>query len=133
MPTTATDYGERAITDPLLRNERIIFTTLIPSQSPCDFGGDGWLMELDTEDGGHLDEPPFDLNDDATFDDSDTSNGTVPGGLKSKVGIVPTPAIMLTPDRMETKFVSGSTGEVESVTENSGDEDRGRQSWEELK
>lgn len=127
------NHGEKAVTDPVLRNDRIIFTTLIPSQSPCDFGGGGWLMELSSRDGGHLAEPAFDLNDDATFDGSDTHNGTNPGGLKSKIGIVPTPAIMLTPDRTESKFMSGSTGEVDSVTENSGDEDRGRQAWEELR
>jgi type IV pilus assembly protein PilY1 len=127
------NHGEKAVTDPVLRNDRIIFTTLIPSQSPCDFGGGGWLMELSSRDGGHLAEPSFDLNDDATFDGNDTHNGTNPGGLKSKIGIVPTPAIMLTPDRTESKFMSGSTGEVDSVTENSGDEDRGRQAWEELR
>jgi len=132
-PTDSQNHGEKAVTDPVLRNGRIIFTTLIPSQSPCDFGGSGWLMELDAQDGSYLSEPPFDLNNDVVFDGSDTSNGTVPGGKKSKVGIVPTPAILLTPDRTEAKFVSGSTGEVESVTENSGNEDRGRQAWEELK
>lgn len=127
------NHGEKAVTDPVLRNDRIIFTTLIPSQSPCDFGGDGWIMELSAQDGGRLNEPAFDLNDDASFDNADTSGGTNPSGLRSNVGIVPTPAIMLTPDRTESKFVSGSTGEVESVTENSGDEDRGRQAWEELR
>ena len=39
--------GERVIANPLLRNGRVIFTTLIPDQDPCGFGGDSWLMELD--------------------------------------------------------------------------------------
>lgn len=127
------NFGEKAVTDPLLRSGRIIFTTLIPSDSPCDFGGSGWLMELDTNNGGPLDTPPFDLNRDAAFGEEDTNNGTVPGGMKSDVGIVPTPAIMLTTGRTEAKFLSGSSGNVQSVTEYSGDEDRGRQSWEELR
>lgn len=127
------NFGEKAVTDPLLRSGRIIFTTLIPSDSPCDFGGSGWLMELDAEDGSLLDTPPFDLNDDANFNDDDSHNGTSPGGLKSDVGIIPVPAIMLTPDNVETKFMSGSTGDIQSVTESSGKEDRGRQAWEELR
>jgi len=127
------NFGEKAVTDPLLRSGRIIFTTLIPSESPCDFGGDGWLMEVDAEDGGLLGIPPFDLNDDVTFDGDDTYNGESPGGIKSDVGIIPVPAIMLTPGNTEAKFMSGSTGDIQSVTESSGSEDRGRQSWEELR
>jgi len=41
------NFGERQVSDSLVRNGRIIFTTLIPSEDPCSFGGEGWLMELD--------------------------------------------------------------------------------------
>lgn len=131
--TNTNNFGEKAVTDPLLRSGRIIFTTLIPSPSPCDFGGTGWLMELDADDGGLLGIPPFDLNDDVTFGSDDQYNGQSPGGIKSDVGIIPVPAIMLTPGNTEAKFMSGSTGSIQSVTESSGTEDRGRQSWEELR
>ncbi len=42
----STANGERVITKPLLVFDRLIFTTLIPSTLQCDYGGNGWLMEL---------------------------------------------------------------------------------------
>ncbi len=61
LPPNGTREGEMQVTDPQVRGTRIIFTTMIPSDSPCDFGGDGWLMELNARDGAQLDERVFDL------------------------------------------------------------------------
>ena len=41
-----TDPGERIVVKPILRFDRLIFPTLIPSAIPCQFGGRSWLMEL---------------------------------------------------------------------------------------
>jgi len=41
-----TDMGERVVVKPILRFDRLIFPTLIPSAIPCQFGGRSWLMEL---------------------------------------------------------------------------------------
>ena len=49
-PVRPTFRGERVVSNPLLRNGRIIFTTLIPDPDPCGFGGTSWLMELDALD-----------------------------------------------------------------------------------
>lgn len=38
--------GERVITKPYFVDDRLIFTTLIPSTDACHAGGSGWLMEL---------------------------------------------------------------------------------------
>ncbi|MBB3062423.1 pilus assembly protein [Microbulbifer rhizosphaerae] len=38
--------GERVISRPLLKYDRLLFPTLITSSDPCAFGGSGWLMEL---------------------------------------------------------------------------------------
>ncbi|WP_299595527.1 PilC/PilY family type IV pilus protein [uncultured Microbulbifer sp.] len=38
--------GERVISKPLLRYDRLLFPTLITSTDPCAFGGSGWQMEL---------------------------------------------------------------------------------------
>lgn len=40
------DTSERVITKPQLLFDRLIFTTLIPSDDPCVVGGQSWLMEL---------------------------------------------------------------------------------------
>ncbi|MGD8177231.1 pilus assembly protein [Marinimicrobium sp. ARAG 43.8] len=41
-----TRLGERVIAKPLLLYDRLIFATIIPSSTPCQFGGQSWLMEL---------------------------------------------------------------------------------------
>jgi len=38
--------GERIISKPLLKFDRLLFTTFIPSQIACSFGGSGWLMDV---------------------------------------------------------------------------------------
>ena len=141
--------GERQVTDSLLRDGRIIFTTLIPSADPCDFGGTGWLMEIDAKDGSRLEFSPFDLNADGEFDGDDhvkvgvdiDGDGDLdpvpPGGKKSKVGIPPTPGVVSDssdPNKppKELKYTSGSTGQIEATTENPGSGNVGRRSWREL-
>jgi len=142
------NYGERQVTDSILRDNRIIFTTLIPSPDPCDSGGTGWLMEIDAKDGSRLEFSPFDLNADGEFDGKDhvrlvdlDGDGVLdpvpPGGKKSEVGIPSTPGIVTdsgNPNNSprELKYTSGSTGEIEITTENPGPGNVGRRSWREL-
>ncbi|MES2823293.1 MAG: PilC/PilY family type IV pilus protein [Pseudomonadota bacterium] len=38
--------GERVTTTPLLIADKLVFPTLIPSASPCAYGGTSWLMEV---------------------------------------------------------------------------------------
>ena len=46
VPPLSDPQGERVISKPILRFDRVIFPTLIPSGASCSFGGGGWLMEL---------------------------------------------------------------------------------------
>ncbi len=140
----SSDYvGERVVANPIVRGGRIIFTTLSPDSEPCEFGGTGWLMELDYENGSRLTESPFDVNNDTyinsddfvtlsvTESDGQSSEVTLPvSGRRSTVGIVKTPAVISTGNK-EVKYFSGSSGAVESVRESSGDK-LGRQSWIQL-
>ena len=144
------NFGERAVTDPILRGDRIIFTTLLPSQVACDFGGTSWLMELSSSSGGRLDESPFDLNNDGYFSAPDyatvlfdiNNDGTIDSddkvpssGKKSKVGIITRPGILNVANSnpgKEIKFVSGSTGAVEGTVESNSGLPRGRQSWRQI-
>ncbi|WP_370280313.1 pilus assembly protein [Pontibacterium sp.] len=139
----SSDYpGERVVSNPIVRGGRVIFPTLAPKTEPCDFGGTGWLMELDAENGSRLTVSPFDVNNDTAINASDfvsvvISDGaesveiTVPvSGRKSTVGIVKTPAVIST-GTQELKYFSGSSGAVETVRESSGDK-LGRQSWLQL-
>lgn len=125
--------GERVVSAPLLRFGRVIFTTLIPSTDPCDFGGDSWLMELDAISGGRLSYSVFDLDENKLFDEGDYVNvdgEKAVSGQKSKIGIVKTPAV-ISAGEIEYKVMSGTTGEVQVVSEKGG-KMTGRVSWREI-
>ncbi|MFC1665486.1 fimbrial assembly protein, partial [Pseudomonadota bacterium] len=132
--------GERSVTTPILRNKRIIFTTLIPDSAVCEFGGDSWLMELDAETGAALTISAFDFDGDDEFlyiDNIGYSSDTVDyvagaGGRKSVVGITSEPTI-LADDSREFKYSSGSKGGIEAIKENPGPQSHGRETWRQIR
>jgi type IV pilus assembly protein PilY1 len=128
--------GERSVSDPVLRNGHIIFTTLIPNRQICEFGGTSFLMELDVDGGRRSPYPTFDLNSDQKFDTKDmvTINGQsplVPSGIGSTEGILSAPTF-LSSGRIELRYSSGSSGGVSVVTGNPGPRAHGRQAWRQL-
>lgn len=132
--------GERVDADPLLRNGRIIFITTLPNESPCAFGGDSFLMELDANDGSRLAFTPFDLNNDGEFSEGDYVTVTIGGqqvvipvsGRQSKQGIIQKPGVLVSAQR-EFKYASGSAGGIDITKENPGPLTLGRQSWRQLR
>jgi len=93
--------GEKQVTEPVLRSGRIIFTTLIPTTDPCTPGGTGWLMELNTENGGQILDT-FDLDGDGLFTAADRltvgADTTGAAGIKSTTGgAMSTPIVLTTP------------------------------------
>ncbi len=128
--------GERVVVNPILRTGKIIFVTLIPDSRQCGFGGTGWLMELDPIDGSQLKFPPFDLDDNGSFDLIDTNNDgkgdTPPSGVISEVGILTTPGILMGND-IEYKYSVGSNGSIQKIGENPGIGSRGRQAWRQMR
>nr|MBA3494941.1 hypothetical protein [Gammaproteobacteria bacterium] len=129
------DLGERIVSAPILRDGRIIFTTLIPSTDPCTFGGTGWLMELGSTSGQRLGWAPWDINGDGKIDSNDlvTSGGSsvAPSGKQSKVGIIKAPGI-ISAGTQEYKYTSGSTGSLEVTLESAGISS-GRKAWRQLR
>ncbi len=132
--------GERQVTVPVLRNGRIIFTTLIPSGSSCIFGGSGFLMELDAANGARLGDPPFDFDNDGTFDLVDfvtIGSAAVPSGIRSTGGAPSAPSILDAGGGEEYKYLSGTdAGKLQAVHEKGGDEPGGggrRESWRQLR
>ncbi|WP_404360019.1 pilus assembly protein [Methylotuvimicrobium sp. KM1] len=138
--------GERVVSQALLRAGRIIFVTLIPDDSPCGYGGDSWLMELEALTGNRLVLTPFDISGDGyiNLDDMVTlldtnEDGKIDGddealsasGKKSKVGIIKSPGVVGAGE-VEYKYTSGSTGELETTLE-SVEGGSGRQSWRQLR
>jgi type IV pilus assembly protein PilY1 len=123
----SSNFGEKQVSRAVVRDGRVIFTTLVPSQDSCDFGGSSFIMSLNYTNGGQLLFPAFDLNGDGTFDGGDP----LVAGVQSDVGIVPTVSILTDNDR-DIGFASGSSGDVETVELNVGDAALGRQSWREI-
>jgi type IV pilus assembly protein PilY1 len=134
--------GERLVNQPTLRNGRIIFTTIIPNANSCSGGGDSWLMELNALNGSQLNESPFDLNKDGSFDSKEYVQVTIGGKLVwvpvsgvKYAELLTTPAIgsqSATPSK-ETKYMSGSSGSVNTIDENPGANGSGRDSWRQIK
>jgi type IV pilus assembly protein PilY1 len=139
--------GERVVSTPLLRAGRIIFATLIPETDPCGWGGTSWLMEMDAVNGKRLETAPFDINEDGYFDENDmfalfdtNGDGTIDindrinisGIRKYNLGIIKTPGVVNVGGDKEMKYVSGSSGNLESYSESSSDPS-GRQSWRQLR
>lgn len=134
------NLGERQVSTPILRNGRIIFTTLLPSSDACEAGGSGWLMELDAQTGGRLAVPTLDVNDDGIIDENDYITVTIDGeevlvpvsGEQSEVGIIPRPTILPIDDETEIKYAGGTQGEIATFTESSTAR-TGRISWREIR
>ena len=143
-PVPGTAVGERVVSDPVLDNGRVIFTTVIPQGTACQYGGISWLMELNLDNGGQLNVSPFDTNGDGKVNTSDyvtvtytdpktnqSVTATVPvSGKQSNVGIIKTPGI-ISAGTLEYKYYSGSTGAIGMTVESSG-VNGGRQSWQQL-
>jgi type IV pilus assembly protein PilY1 len=130
--------GERQISNTLVRNNRVIFVTMIPDVDPCGFGGTSWLMELNALTGGRLPETPFDLNNDGVFNEEDFANGVPVGGRQLGVGIATDPGILMgesggDPRGAEYKYNAGTTGGIAVTRENPGPGASGRQSWRQIR
>lgn len=123
----ASNFGERQVSNAVVRNGRIIFTTLSPSQQECEFGGTSFLMQLDFRDGSVLEDPAFDLNSDGEYTIADTTAS----GRASDVGIMPTVSI-LADGTQDIAFGSGASGDIDVIEINVGSEAYGRQSWRQL-
>ena len=134
------------MTDPVLRNGRVIFTTTIPDSDVCAYGGRSWIMEMNALTGAQLSYSPFDLNGDKKFNDKDlvtvTINGTqqsVPvsaiqatDGMASRLGLV-SASNTLDIGLYSTTNDNNGANSPASTPMNPGPGALGRQSWRQLR
>jgi type IV pilus assembly protein PilY1 len=117
---------ERVIGKAAVRGGRVIFTTLIPSVDPCEFGGSGWLMEVDATTGAKLPYSVFDTTRDGTVNNSDDGAS----GMPLTVGMVKQPLVVDgRPNAI--KYLSGTSGEIQIERNKSFGPGLGRESWRE--
>jgi type IV pilus assembly protein PilY1 len=126
----STFQGEMQVTDSLIRNGRVVFTTLIPNTAACGWGGTSWLMEINLFTGARALTTPFDLNNNGLFDDTTNVNGTdTPvSGVQTTVGITPKPA-PLSGEKCDYLIFPGTSGGTETRCRDPGPRGSGRQSW----
>jgi len=150
QPAKTIGQGERVVGASLLRNDRIVFVSMIPSSNTCSTGGTSWLMEMDAVSGSRLTLPAFDLGTDGKFDVNDTlavfdtngdgtidSKDKVPPSGKRIGGGATTPTVVQDGDK-EYKYTSTSkvnaTGNATlDVTTESVTNGAGRESWRQIK
>lgn len=132
--------GEMQVTNPVLRNGRVVFTTLIPDSDICAYGGRSWLMDMDALSGSRLPYSPFDLNRDTEYDSDDfisDGTGSVPPSGRGADAILTAPAFLqgaLSDYAVTTSSGSDSDSSTISIDRsNAGPAGRGRQSWRQLR
>jgi type IV pilus assembly protein PilY1 len=137
-PPSLNPKGERVISQALLREGRLIFVTMSPSQTDCDWAGSSWLMELNALDGSRLSVVPIDTNGDKQFTVEDNvdykGKSTIISGVQQQsLGMVfEPPAIISHNTRIEGKYQSG-TGSSALMLRESNSRFTGRMSWKKLR
>ena len=119
---------ERVIGSAAVRGGRVIFTTLIPSTDPCNFGGSGWLMEVDATTGAKLPYSVFDTNRDGQVNSSDDGAS----GMPLTVGMVKQP-LVIEGSPTAVKFLSGTSGNIQIERNRTFGPPLGRESWREVR
>ena len=121
--------GERLVSAPALRHQRLVFTSFVPSLDV------GWLSELYTPSGGRLPFTLLDLNNDGYYTVEDHTplgaSATAPACcIRPRAGgYVGTPAILVD-GATEVQFIGETVGTVARWVKNPGPRVVGRQSWE---
>jgi type IV pilus assembly protein PilY1 len=131
--------GEMQVSDSVLRNGRISFSSLIPDIDPCGFGGRSWFTIVDAITGARLDASPFDLNKDKKFNDADLVTITVAGvTIKVPASAVGNDAIMsavryVASDGADLGIITDTSNDTTAFRINPGAGRVGRQSWRQLR
>lgn len=121
--------GERVVSRALIRDGRAIFISYIPELSPCSTGGDSILHELNAADGSRYDKPVFDIDNDGYIDSADYVTIEDPDDAGVNISVAPSairrpgqlqiPAILQITPGIERKFMSSTSGTIETVDERS--------------
>ncbi len=126
------NYGERQVTDSIVRSNQIIFTTAIPDNVACNFGGTSFLMVLDSSDGSPL-EASFDLDGDG---DLDPASGLMLNGIASGPTIItsqPGGGNPEDPPPMDVVILNSSSGNlISELIPPAEGEPGSRTSWSEI-
>ena len=128
--------GERMLTVPLVRGQRLLLTTMAPA-GPCRVDGNSWLYILDYATGGRLRHPAIDTNADGKIDAGDLAVDPQGSGHDVTISgiefdtIISAPQLQIDPAEHSARlYMSDSSGQVR-VRKTSTD--FGRKDWRQLR
>lgn len=130
--------GERVVARASLRSDRVLFTTMTPTDDPCAFGGSSIIMALNMSSGQRFPDPYFDVDGDGELGDSDNWH---PEEGEGDSDDIPWSGIS-DPEDGVIKGVSpmyrwvcyaGSSGATPKCIRVSGSMREGRQSWRDVR
>ncbi|MFK8027722.1 MAG: PilC/PilY family type IV pilus protein [Gammaproteobacteria bacterium] len=133
--TSTTAEGERVISKPVIRLDKVTFNTIIPSDNPCTGGLGGWTMGLDVLNGARPTFSITDINGDGLIDSSDNVSY---GGANVAIsgfgndGVISSPTIISGSGGIDYILRPNGTGIASDATLGNASI-VGRQSWQQLK
>ncbi|WP_341645050.1 pilus assembly protein [Thauera sp. SDU_THAU2] len=129
LPPSDVAKGER-VTGPasVAFSDRVIFTTILPNDDPCEQGADGWIIEIDPFSGGRTDYSVFDMNRDGLFNAGDQKGNTVVSGRRTPGGA--TPAVLHGAER--SYKIGTQAGPNQSIANKPDPNLVNRQSWQQM-
>lgn len=129
--------GERVIYSAALRDNRIIFTSMLPTDDVCEPGGSGWMMEFDAQQGSRVSDVIYDLDNDGQANDK-VNIGTTSSpemvsvsGLQVGVGLPTSPGFVGTGNTGDLIMATGSDGNIVPIRRFAA-RSLGRQSWRQV-
>lgn len=123
--------GERLTATPEIEDGLFRFTTIVPSASPCDFGGRGFLNTLDFLTGGMLTRPTFDTNRNRILSLEDGLSSSIEIGFAmGGITIIRNNATTATSDIAIGNLANGQTTDPPTAKGAAGL--RGRITWKEF-
>lgn len=133
---TAENHGERVIVDPVLRNGKLLFSSLLPGDNVCTANDSSIAYQLDASDGTPTFLPAFDLNGDGYLSQADRA--TVGEELVDVSGRVSTSGqnsqpVVVIKDGKEVHININQDGGVEIVNSNPVGYEHSRSTWREIR
>lgn len=116
------DSRERVVGPARVRSERVIFTSAVPTDDPCEFGGWSWLMQLNAQTGQTLNTQVFDINGDNLVNINDSlASGVQLRGLVRQSALIE-----------NTFLASGTAGTDPQRRQTQFADETGRGAWREV-
>ena len=140
LDSASATTGERVVTNAVVLNNTVFFTTYVPNTTICGAGGTSWFMFVNAHDGGFPIKPVISINNDQLVNADDLvilegDTAKAPSGLKIE-GTLGSPSLDLgglEDGDTGTALINTEAG-IKNLATDLGDTSRGnRISWRELR